>query len=352
MEKKYELIEVFDEESGYILDDIEVEDGVQPVYFVDTKFKNYLFETALAQELTNLKDKPDFDRNVEMYKILEEAKYLGYDNVSIEISGIMYNFNRYEIVQLCEIMGGSIMEIDELLSEVRKRLETGKKEPKIVVYTCITGGYDDLKKLSNVTPGVDYICFTDNKDLKSDIWKIRPIPEELLTYSKVKQQRGVKILQHRYLPEYDISIWVDANMDVKGNLNDYLKNFDFNKYSVFIPEHPARKCIYKEKTACVSLKKITGDGIKLADKQMARYKAEKFPENDGLVQTNIVIRKHNTEYCKKLMELWWNELKDYSHRDQLSFNYALWKNGKEKFKYLGKTTCNSKTFKWSIRHKK
>ena len=76
------------------------------------------------------------------------------------------------------------------------------------------------------------------------------------------------------------------------------------------------------------------------------------PENYGLVQTNIMVRKHNDQYCKDLMEKWWSELKDYSHRDQLSFNYALWKVGSEKFKYLIKTTCNSKTFKWAIKHKK
>lgn len=25
------------------------------------------------------------------------------------------------------------------------------------------------------------------------------------------------------------------------------------------------------------------------------------------------------------MEVWWNEIKNYSHRDQLSLNYAIWK---------------------------
>jgi hypothetical protein len=65
-----------------------------------------------------------------------------------------------------------------------------------------------------------------------------------------------------------------------------------------------------------------------------------------------MIRKHNDQYSKDLMEKWWSELKDYSHRDQLSFNYALWKCTPKKFKYLIKTTCNSKTFNWLRKHRK
>ena len=353
MEKKYTIIDVKESASGYTFDGNRAEDRVRPIYSVDNKFKDLLFETALAQGKTDIKDKADFDRNVEIYKILEEAKYMGYDKVTINVSGSPIEFSKHEIKLITATENEKIIDVSTALSNIRKKLsEIIPKEPKIVVYTCITGGYDNLMKPSVVTPGVDYVCFTDNKDLRSDIWKIRPMPEELSGYSKVKQQRAVKILPHRYLKEYDISVWVDANVDLRGNLKEYLKSFDFNKYSVFIPEHPARKCIYKEKVECVRIKKITGDGIALADKQMQRYKDEKFPENYGLVQSNIVIRKHNTDYSRRLMELWWSELKDFSHRDQLSFNYALWKTGSEDFKYLPKTTCNSQTFKWGIGHAK
>ena len=349
MEKRYKIIEVGD---GFKNEEVFYD--VTPVFSIDNKFKTYLFETALSQGKTDIRDKREFDRNVEIYKILQEAKYMGYEKISIEFSGSAETFTRDEIEMISDAYDKKIVDLKTVLENIRKKLEnlSEKKEQKIVVYTCITGGYDNLIKPSFVTPGVDYVCFTDNKDLKSNIWKIKPIPNELLEFSKVKQQRAVKILPHRYLPEYDISIWIDANVDTKANIKDYLTGFDFDKYSVFIPEHPARKCIYKEKQECVRLRKITGDGIDLADKQMARYKAEKFPENFGLVQSNVVVRKHNDEYSKKLMEIWWAELKDYSHRDQLSFNYALWKVGSEHFKYLIKTTCNSKTFSWGRAHRK
>ena len=36
------------------------------------------------------------------------------------------------------------------------------------------------------------------------------------------------------------------------------------------------------------------------------------------------------------MEKWWDEIKNYSYRDQLSFNYAMWKTG-IKNKYISKS---------------
>ena len=317
-------------------------------------FKRYLFESALKSGHTEISGQDEFNRNVEIYKKLKELTYLDVDKIDIVVdkTGRVETFTKDEAVLIVAAMEKKVIDVDTLLADIRKRVEETRKEPKIVVYTCITGGYDSIKEPSVVTPGVDYVCFTDNPEMKSKTWKIRPIPQELLSYSKVKQQRGVKILAHRYLPEYDISVWVDGNVDTRGNVKEYLKDFDFVQYSVFIPEHPARKCIYKEKDECVRQKKIVGADINLANEQMKRYRTENFPENYGLVQTNIMIRKHNDRYCVDLMEKWWSELKDYSHRDQLSFNYALWKVGKDRFKYLIKTTCNSRTFKWAIRHGK
>ena len=349
MEKKYLLVNIEDVKSGITLN----ADGAEIVYVVDNPFKQYLFDEAVKEKRTDITDREEFDWDIEIYKLLKQSIYLGYDAIKISIlSGWSGEFTKDEAAIVCDMYEKKVVDIDEILKEARNRIEEKKRVPKVVVYTCITGGYDDIIEPTYVTPGVDYVCFTDDKTLKSKAWRFRPIPEELLSYSKVKQQRGVKILAHRYLPESDIGVWVDGAVIVKGNIDEYLKSLDLDQYSVFIPEHPARKCIYAEKEICVRIRKIKGDDVALADKQMKRYRDEKFPENYGLVQSNIMVRRHNDEYSKELMEKWWSELKDYSHRDQLSFNYALWKCTAKKFKYLIKTTCNSKTFNWIKSHKK
>ena len=340
MEKKYTLLEVTEPEA-------EITPGKE-----EYPFKKYLFETAVAKGRTDIKDKEEFDRNIELYKLIKENLYLAGESFKVETSDFSEDITREEAEMVVSEMETKIQSVKKILDKAREALAKKNEVPKIVVYTCITGGYDNILEPTFVTEGIDYVCFTDDKTLKSKTWKFRPIPEELLSFSKVKQQRAVKILAHRYLSEYDISIWVDGAVVVKGDINEYIKSLDLTNYSVFIPEHPARKCIYAEKEACVKIKKIKGDEITLAEKQMKRYKDEGFPANYGLVQSNIMVRRHNDPYSMKLMEKWWSELKDYSHRDQLSFNYALWKCGNDKFKYLGKTTCNSKTFNWIKVHKK
>ena len=51
-----------------------------------------------------------------------------------------------------------------------------------------------------------------------------------------------------------------------------------------------------------------------------------MPRNYGLNETNIIYRKHNSKKIKKIMTEWWNMIKNYSKRDQLSLSYILWKN--------------------------
>ena len=221
---------------------------------------------------------------------------------------------------------------------------------KNVVYTCITGEYDSLMTDIKTSDNFDYVCFTDNMSLDGGgIWELRPIPSEVNGYSKVKQQRYVKICAHKVLPEYEQSIWIDANVLVRGSVDDFVNEKCAADYSVFIPKHPNRTCIYKEAEAVLRLKK---DKKEIVAKQMSRYRSEHFPENYGLVQSNIMFRRHNDESCIRLMEAWWEELSKESHRDQLSFNYALWKNKDAKFAYLDKDTCNSIYFLWKKTHGK
>ena len=219
---------------------------------------------------------------------------------------------------------------------------------KRVIYTCITGNYEALVPLTNRQSDFDYICFTDNSGLTSDFWELRQVPQELLKLSCVKQQRIIKICPHRYLPDYDESIWIDGAVDVLSDPNKFIEKFcsDSNK-SVFIRKHPSRNCIYTEGLTCIKLRK---DKAAIVNPQLDKYRKENFPKNFGLAETNIIYRKHKNPYCVKLMDLWAIELLNGSHRDQLSFNYALWKIGGDGFKYLETNLVRGTYFKWYSSH--
>jgi hypothetical protein len=81
------------------------------------------------------------------------------------------------------------------------------------------------------------------------------IPNELKFLSDVKKQRIVKICPHRYLKEYDVSIWVDGSIEVIGNLYQFIKQYDLDKVPFYTRIHPARNCIYDEADICIRLGK-------------------------------------------------------------------------------------------------
>ena len=59
-------------------------------------------------------------------------------------------------------------------------------------------------------------------------------------------------------------------------------------------------------------------------RQTAYYEQQQFPKNFGLWETGVIIRKNNDK-IKTMEQKWWELLNTYSHRDQLSFPFILWK---------------------------
>ena len=196
-----------------------------------------------------------------------------------------------------------------------------RKERK-VVYTCISGNYDVLEEPRFVTPGWEYICFTDQK-IKSKVWDIRPLPESIENdkgLNQVKRQRIVKIRPWDFIGECDVCVWVDANMVILGNMDNFVSR---NDGALVTTKHPDRNCIYEEAKAIVKYHK---DKMANMQPQIDLYKADGYPEKAGLCETNVIIRRKNPE-VQNVMDMWSDLLRKYSHRDQMSFNYVVWKLG-------------------------
>lgn len=202
------------------------------------------------------------------------------------------------------------------------------EQKKGVIYTAITGKYDSLPT-HNVynTKDYDYVCFTtiDNiMNIKAP-WKaiaIEPLLHIIpMNNDQVKIARWFKTHPHLFFRNYKLSIWIDGNIKFTQDPNKYITD---NKFDILlIPNHPKRVCVYKEAQACIAMKKDTKENI---EKEIQFLNKEKYPTDNGLVQSNIIVRYHNKKECIDLMESWWNMIQNYSKRDQLSFDYVCWKN--------------------------
>lgn len=196
-----------------------------------------------------------------------------------------------------------------------------------VIYTATSGGVDALLEPGHKIPGVDYICFTDSPGMTSKVWTFRPLESE--ETDPVRRAKAPKLLPHRYFPEYEWSLWVDANTRIRADLEHFIiQHLAEARMSAF--KHPDRKCVYVEADACLDQGKDDPTNIW---NQIRRYKREGMPKDYGMAECNILLRHHNDPSVVEFMEAWWDEVKNGSRRDQLSFPYLRWKL-KPNFKYF------------------
>ena len=194
---------------------------------------------------------------------------------------------------------------------------------KICVYTCITGDYDNLKELKKVEDNIDYYCFTNNHNIKSRTWTIIHIDNDGLDNQRLS--RKIKIIGHSILNDYDVCVWQDASVVFNKSIIEFINNYyNDEKDIICIPRHYCRKSVKEEAKECIRLKK---DNKEVINELLYFYKKEKFKDDLGLFENTVFIRNNKSEILKKTAEIWFQTLKKYSKRDQLSLTYAAFKTG-------------------------
>ncbi|MDE5615394.1 MAG: DUF616 domain-containing protein [Alphaproteobacteria bacterium] len=198
------------------------------------------------------------------------------------------------------------------------------RRAKTVCYTYVSRGYDDLISHNHIVPDWDYVCFTDDPALikrkRVGIWRIR---RALFNDLDSKRNSGWhKTHPEKCCHEYGQSVWLDANVNV---LTDYLES-QISKCDteLLVPIHYARDCIFEEVQAVIDAGR---DTVQACLGAAHFLQSNNMPSHYGLNETNIVFRRHNTDLVRAIDAIWWDCIEKYSKRDQLSFSYALYKNG-------------------------
>ena len=190
-----------------------------------------------------------------------------------------------------------------------------------VVYTIILGDYDTLKEPEIVNPDFDYICFTDQKDIKSEVWQFKYVKCNKKINLKRNAAKFITI-PFKYLKDYKLSVLVGGQTSIHCDIGNFVEKVLPENKSIAIMVHPKRDYVYEEAKVVVELEK---DNFVIINKQMQRYRDYGYPEHSGLISSGIMVRRHNDRSMIKHCKLWYKEIKRYSQRDQLSFNFIMWK---------------------------
>ncbi len=191
-----------------------------------------------------------------------------------------------------------------------------------VVYTCMTGNYENIITHRYLNPNYDYICFTDNENLLKKghpVWQIKPLP--YTDGDNITNSRFPKLNPHEILQKYDCSLYVDANISIASER--LFKVCEKSEKHMLIPRHPDRECIYDECKAVYDVKKDTSNAV---FDVMHLLCNSGYPRDMGLCENKVIWRKHNEKNIKKIDTQWWKAFTKYSKRDQLTLGYVLWLN--------------------------
>lgn len=196
------------------------------------------------------------------------------------------------------------------------------KMNKFVIYTAVIGNYDEILQPQVIDDRFDYVLFSNEiREKQIGVWQVRPIT--YVNDIQTKIARYVKTHPEELLPEYEVSLWMDANIIISSNVvyECFVKHYDSGTL-VATMKHTKWNCVYDEMFSVLCCmfehEKVTLDwGHKL--------RIEGYPTSNGLCETGVFYRRHSDERVKQFDQLWWNCICNYSRRDQFSVNYSLWK---------------------------
>ncbi|WP_318286015.1 LamG-like jellyroll fold domain-containing protein [Limnospira fusiformis] len=223
--------------------------------------------------------------------------------------------------QLSEKLNQLLNGLSSVSSVVSERGQIGStiKDKKIIVYTCNFGNYESVKEPLAVDPRVEYILFTDRKEIESSNWKVVYINE--LAENPRRASRLAKILPHKYLPDHDISVYLDSTFTIKEpDIYNMVKQC-MGDSDIALYKHSERNCVYDEIDFCEK-SDIRNIDSATCSKVRAKYQSINYPRQNGLFENGFIFRRNNSQ-IQELNELWWSEYVSGAERDQFSFMYCL-----------------------------
>lgn len=180
-----------------------------------------------------------------------------------------------------------------------------------------------VKRTNCNNPNCDYVCFTDNPNLKSEHWNIVHLTDSLPPHLMA---RKLIINSHIMTEGYDASLSVGGQIKINSSIDFSI----LDTCDMALRKHPYRNCVFAEGLFVINNKK---EDITKVYNQMLDYRFAKMPYNYGLWETGVIYRKNNSE-ISRFEKIWWAENNKYSYRDQLSLPLVIWNIGHWKEKLL------------------
>lgn len=225
-------------------------------------------------------------------------------------------------LQECGITG--IIRVDQLceLKKIQEEIFPFLKK-SLAIYTCITGHYDYIRQPEIVESNCDYYLISDEEPEDCGIYQWINVDDVVPKgiADNILKNRFCKMNPHVLFPDYKYSLYLDGNIQLKSPISFLIDALPSSGIGV--------STMHQETflTHAIKMYLHRMDSQQVLFCQVEKYWMEGMPLDNGVFLCNAILREHNNPICRKVMNDWWGEYKGASRRDQLSFVYALWKNG-------------------------
>jgi hypothetical protein len=189
-------------------------------------------------------------------------------------------------------------------------------------------------------PAVDYICFTDDAELRSDVWKFILVEDRSTDPARLSKR--YKHQPHLFLPQYESSLYIDNTIKLKVKPSTIFDQFETHEMTML--RHHKRDCIYDEAAQVI---RARYDDPDIIQRQMEAYRELGYPEHNGLHAAGFMLRRHDSAAVQEACALWNTQIMKYSKRDQLSWNFCVWKLGFS-FTSINENLLSNSMFDWPV----
>ncbi len=215
---------------------------------------------------------------------------------------------------------------------------------RILIYTAITGGYDGLKQPFCPPDDFDFLCFVSKGTKKSEydgVWRIEEIPYEW--DDNILLSRAEKMNPHTTLPEgYDYSLWMDGNIEITdSSLYDICRDLASRDVKYAGVCHPYRDCVFDEMEYVLRDRRESLWNLLCIVTFLRRHH---MPEHVGLMENNIIFRKHCDEAVVEFDRWWWECFLKFPRRDQMVHSFAMYDTPSLSYEYIFPKGVSARNF--------
>jgi FkbM family methyltransferase len=195
---------------------------------------------------------------------------------------------------------------------------------KFCVYTTVIGAYEELNEQPAAkSTSIPFICLSDDAALRSDTWLIRRV-EPMLAMDPVRSQRALKLSPHRYLAEYDCSLYIDNSVVLRAPPERLIEQFRVAE-GIALSFNTLRETVLDE---FLEVSTLGFDDQSRIFEQLNHYNfAHPAVLKERPYWTGLLLRDHRNARVRGMLDYWLGHVLRYSRRDQLSVNLAFRQTG-------------------------